>query len=280
MAMLLHLKYIIMKNACFPEHMIQRLRKPLGSSSGRDINRSNTIALSGGPNNLRLDHVMQWGAPKNNRNTCTNMDSQEDIRHQSEDFGLTHSGEGTALAGAVDDTQVVVDPLKVHQALHAHHPGSVLGGKFASATKLGVELPHGGGGGGSPGGWCRTGGWSSAGGRHGELASEGRCILQACPVLWGRAMRVHSSMGFLSFSSCIFFFSSKVAKEITWLFRSSTIEFTVNVFVDVVGLAEFLQGFQELLLLGPLPETGHFPWSRWWTRVPFVAFTRRRLHLK
>lgn len=59
-------------------------------------------------------------------------------------------------------------------------------------------------------------------------------------------------------------------------------EFTVNVFVDVVGLAEFRQGFQELLLLEPLPGTGHFPWRRCWfkTQVLFVAFTRRRLHLK
>lgn len=48
---------------------------------------------------------------------------------------LTHGGETTLLTRLVDDTQVAVDPLKVHYALDTKGPGTVFCGIFAGATK-------------------------------------------------------------------------------------------------------------------------------------------------
>jgi len=84
---------------------------------------------------------------------------------------LTHRGELTRVVGGLmDAAQVAVDPLEVHHALDAVHPGAVFSGELAGATKLGVEFRGGAGERqlGAAGGVSPGRGRSLAGGRGGE----------------------------------------------------------------------------------------------------------------
>lgn len=59
----------------------------------------------------------------------------------------------------MDDTQVAIDPLKVHYALDAKHPRTVFCGIFAGATKPGMKCCGRGGV-----WWHRAGGGAARGG--------------------------------------------------------------------------------------------------------------------